>query len=171
MPTATYGVFPDEVQISEVVRTLNGAGFHNENICLMLAPTNPIAAVVRETSILNAEREASLATASLIAWLAEFGAVVIPTVGFFIRSQAFFHALVVARDAPAMCGNSRTLVGLGFPEDDAERFEDQLRDAGVLVYVSCPGIARAEWALELLRQTGALETAALSTGLGVEVAA
>jgi hypothetical protein len=53
------------------------------------------------------------------------------------------------------------LVGLGFPDEDAKRFEEKLRRAGFLVYVASPQIARVRWAVELLRGTGANETAAL----------
>jgi hypothetical protein len=154
-------MYPHDAALNEIVHTLNQAGFGNEDICMMLAPTHPIGRIVREASILNAEREASTATAGLIGWLSEFGAVVIPTVGFFIRSQASFHALVVSRDSPALCGNSHTLVGLGFSESDAERYEKQLREVGVLVYVACPENARTNWAMELLRRTGAKEAAVL----------
>jgi len=118
---AAYGLFPQDVALHEVIRTLNQAGFANEDICMMLSPTHPIATVVRDASFFNAEREASAVTAGLIGWLSEFGAVMIPTVGFFIRSQAYFHALLV-QDSSSLCGNSQALVGLGFPEGDAEKF-------------------------------------------------
>jgi hypothetical protein len=68
---------------------------------------------------------------------------------------------MVAREAPALCGNARTLVELGFSEEEAKRFEDQLGNLGVLVYVSCAEGARTLWAREVLRHTGALEAAAL----------
>jgi hypothetical protein len=158
---AAYGVYPDAVEVAEVVRTLNGAGFENEHICLMLAPTHPIATIVRDANLLSEEREAGAVTAGLIGWLSEFGAVVIPSVGFFIRSESFFHALLVARNAPALCGNSQTLAGLGLPDTDAVRFEAQLQQAGFLVYVGSLQIARVQWALELLRITGAKESAVL----------
>jgi hypothetical protein len=161
LTAAAYGVYPDAVEVAGVVRTLNGAGFENEHICLMLAPTHPIATIVRDANLLNQEREASAVTAGLIGWLSEFGAVLIPSIGFFIRSQPFFHALLVARDAPALCGNSQTLVGLGLPDTDAVRFEAQLQQAGFLVYVGSLQIARVQWALELLRITGAEESAVL----------
>src|SRR6266699_3587547 len=167
---AAYGMYSHETPLNEVVRALNQAGFGNENICLMLAPTHPIATIVREASFLE-EREASAVTAGLIGWLSEFGAVVIPTVGFFIRSQAFFHALVVAKDAPALCGSTKTLVGLGFPENDAERFETQLREVGVMVYVSCAESAKTGWAREMLLRTGARETATLEKGMFAGMAA
>ena len=158
---AAYGMYRHDVALSEVVHTLNGAGFGNENICMMLSPSHPISTIVRDASFLNTEREATAATAGLIGWLSEFGAVVIPTVGFFIRSQTFFHALVAAKDSSAMCGNSQALVGLGLSESDAERYENQLHDVGVLVYVSCPESAKTSWAVELLRRTGAQEVSSV----------
>jgi hypothetical protein len=163
---AAYGVYAEDVQVCAVVRTLNDAGFGNEDICLMLAGTHPISTVVRDASLLNSEREATTVTTTLINWLSEFGAVVIPTVGFFIRSPTFFRALVTARDAPALCGSSKTLMDLGSSEEDAERLQDQLCEHGVVVYVACSETARASWAMELLRRMGAQETAELDTGYG-----
>jgi hypothetical protein len=158
---AAYGMYSQNVPLKDVVRTLNQAGFDNEDICMMLSPTHPVAALVRDASLFSSERGANAANAGLIGWLSEFGAVMIPTVGFFIRSQAFLHALMVARDAPALCGNARTLVGLGFSDDEADRFEAQLRQLGVLVYVACSESAKTHWACEVLRHTGAREAATL----------
>src|SRR5579863_1330043 len=159
--TAAYGVYADEMEVADLVHTLNSAGFQNEDICLMLAPTHPIAEIVRSAGILAVERDETAATAGLIGWLSELGAVVIPGVGFFIRSRMFFNALVAARNAPALCGDLRTLAGLGFPGPDAARFEDRLTQAGFLVYVASSETARGRWAVELLRATGAIETAVL----------
>lgn len=167
---AAYGIYPNSVELMEVVRTLNDAGFENKRMCLMLAPTHPIATIVRDANMLNHEREASAVTAGLIGWLSRFGAVVIPSIGFFIRSQAFFHALLVVRDAPALCGNSRTLAGLGFADNDAERLEAQLQRTGFLVYVASPEVAGARWALELFRITGADESSTLEREADAAVA-
>jgi hypothetical protein len=158
---AAYGIYSRDIPLTDVVRNLNHAGFENEDICMMLSPGHPIASIVRDASIFGDEKQASAVTAGLIGWLSEFGAVLIPTVGFFIRSQAFFHALMVTREAPALCGSARTLVGLGFSEEDAERFEDRLDDLGVLVYVSCTEGAKTLWAREVLRHTGAQEVSML----------
>jgi hypothetical protein len=159
-PSAAYGLYSQDVALTDIVRNLNQAGFGNEDICMMLSPAHPIASIVRDASLFNSEREASAATAGLIGWLSELGAVLIPTVGFFIRSQAFFHALM-AKEGRALCGNTKTLVGLGFSEEEAERFEDQLGVPGVLVYVSCTEGAKTLWAREVLRHTGAREAATL----------
>ena len=163
--TAAYGIYPQDVALSDVVHTLNQAGFENEDICMMLSPSHPIASIVREASVFSSHRDDSAATAGMIGWLSAFGAVLIPTVGFFIRSQAFLHALM-AKDAPALCGNARTLVGLGFSEGEAEKYENQLRQLGVLVYVSCAESAKTLWAQEVLRHTGARETSTLQESLG-----
>lgn len=167
---AAYGMYSQDVALNDVVHTLNQAGFENENICMMLSPTHPIAALVRDASLFNSECESSAATAGLIGWLSGFGAVLIPTVGFFIKSQAFFHALI-SREAPALCGNARTLVGLGFSDDEADRFENQLRNLGVLVYVSCSESAKTMWACEVLRHTGAREAATLEERVSQTAAA
>jgi hypothetical protein len=168
---AAYGMYSQDIALNEVVHTLNQAGFENEDICMMLSPSHPIAGLVRDASLFNSECEANAVTAALIGWLSGFGAVLIPGVGFFIKSQAFFHALMVSREAPAICGNAKTLVGLGFSDDEADRFEGQLRQVGVLVYVSCPDSAKTTWAREVLRHTGAREAATLAERMAATAAA
>ena len=168
---AAYGMYSHDVALKDVVHTLNQAGFENEDICMMLSPTHPIASLVRDASLFNSERESNAITAQLIGWLSGFGAVLIPTVGFFIKSQTFFHALMVSHEGPALCGNARTLVGLGFSDDEADRFESQLRKLGVLVYVSCAESAKTMWACEVLRHTGAREAATLEEKMVATAAA
>jgi hypothetical protein len=68
---------------------------------------------------------------------------------------------MVAQEVPALCGNSRTLVGLGFSEKEAQRFEGQLVDPGLLVYVSCAEGSKTLRATEVLRRAGAHEAATL----------
>jgi len=168
---AAYGIYAQDVQVLDVVHALNMAGFNNEDMCLMLARTHPISTVVREAAFRHSDREASAMTALLIEWLSEFGAVVIRTFGFFIRSQTFRRALVTTREAPALCGNFETLMDLGFSHNDAWRLEDQLCEAGVLVYVACSESGRAKWAREMLQQNGARETAELELGRETRTAA
>jgi hypothetical protein len=169
-PSAAYGLYAHDVPLADIVRNLNQAGFENEDICMMFSPAHPIASIVRDASLFNTERAASAATASLIGWLSELGAVLIPTVGFFIRSRTFFHALM-AQEGRGLCGNSNALVGLGFSDDEAKRFEDQLGTSGVLVYVSCAESAKTLWAREVLRHTGAREAATLEQRISLAATA
>lgn len=55
------------------------------------------------------------------------------------------------KDSPAVYSNLKALVGLGFSEYDAVRFEHELREMGVLVYVACMESGRTMRALEVLR--------------------
>ena|SRR5271155_1678893 len=163
---AAYGIYSKDAILPDIVHTLNEAGFENEDICMMLSPAHPIASIVRDASLFSSHRDDNAATAEMIGWLSAFGAVLIPSVGFFVRSQAFLHALM-AKEAPALCGNASTLVGLGLSEDEAQRSEDQLRHLGALVYVSCKESAKTLWAKEVLRHTGACETATLQENMEV----
>lgn len=159
MPTpAAYGIYPPHVALQQAVQTLNQFGFSKENICMMVSPKHPLAAVVREANIMNTERLASASTAGMMAWLMKFGAVMIPTVGLFIRSKAFLQALMSGPDASPH-NNSNVLVELGLSEGDAERFELELGDQSAFVYIACPDSTHR--AVELLRLTGASQAATL----------
>jgi hypothetical protein len=169
--TAAYGMYPRNVALPDVVCALNEAGFDKEDICMVLSPAHPDAAVVSDASDFDSGNAKSSKSARLIGWFSEFGAVVIPTVGFFIRSQAFFHALLIEQNFPMLSRGSRTLLGLGFSQDDAKRLGHQLCDVGALVYVSCRETTKAEGALELLRRAGAREAASLHAAANAAAAA
>ena len=173
--TAAYGMYPRNVALPEVVNALNCAGFDNKDICMVLSPAHPVATVVRDAKITDSGNEETATSARMIGWFSKFGAVVIPTVGFFIRSQAFFHALVTEQNFPSMSRGSsrgsRTLLDLGFAEDEAQRLGRQLSDVGAMVYVSCQGNSKANSAIELLRRAGAREAAGLRMAKAAESAA
>src|ERR1700676_2455831 len=93
---AAYGMYSQDVALNDVVHTLNQAGFDNQDICMMLSPSHPIAALVRDASLFNSECEANAVTAGLIGWLSGFGAVLVLTVVFFMKCYAVLHALMCA---------------------------------------------------------------------------
>lgn len=160
--TAAYGMYPRSVALPDVVSALKQAGFDKEDICMVLSPGHPDAAAVRDSSNLDTRSEESAVSARMIRWFSGFGAVVIPTVGFFARSQAFLQALVSEQNCPSMSRGSRTLLGLGFSQDEARRLGNLLSDVGALVFVSCGESAKANGVIELLRNAGAREAASLS---------
>ena len=169
--TAAYAMYPRNVALPEVVSALNQAGFEKEDICMVLSPAHPAATAAGDATIGDVAREQSAMSARTIGWFSELGAVVIPTVGFFIRSQAFFHALLIEQNFPGLSRGSRTLLGLGFSQDEAKRLGHQLCDVGALVYVSCKESAKADWAIELLRRAGAREAASLGMAQAAQAAA
>jgi hypothetical protein len=168
--TAAYAMYPRSVALPEVVSELNKAGFQNEDICIVLSPAHPVATVVGDATVGDA-REDNAGSARMIGWFSKFGAVVIPTVGFFVRSQAFFRALLVEQNLPALSRGSRTLLGLGFSEDEARRLGNQLCDVSALIFVTCQESSKAAGAIELLRRAGAREAASLAMGQAAQAAA
>jgi len=169
--SAAYGMYSRHSALPEVVHSLNRAGFGNEDICMVLAPTHPAASVVRDANLLSAEREAGAST-RLIGWFSQFGAVMIPTIGFFIRSQNFIQALLADQESSSssFCGESGTLMGLGFSRDEANRLGQRLDDVEALIYVACKESNRASCASELLRRAGAREAARLEPAETMHVA-
>jgi hypothetical protein len=165
---AVYGIYADDVQVTDVVDALNIAGFDNQDICLVLARTHPISTIVREAAFRCTDREASALATLLIEWLSELGAVVIRRFGFFIGSERYLRTVVTTREAPVLCGNFETLMDLGFSKNEAERLQDELCEAGVVVYVACPQHAQAKCAREMLQAIGARETAELDICQGFE---
>jgi len=61
---AAYGVYSNDVALPEVVQILNQSGFSKEDICMMVSPKHPLATVVREANILQAERGTGATTAA-----------------------------------------------------------------------------------------------------------
>ncbi len=161
--TAAYGMYSRDVALPEVVCALNRAGFDKENICMVLSPAHPDAAIFQDPGAEMAGAHACSSTARMIRWFSGFGAVVIPTIGVFIRSQDFLSALLGNQSPAPLSRGSRALMDLGFSQDDAQRLGTRLSDVGALVYVSCPESAKATGAIELLRRTGAQEASSLGS--------
>ena len=157
---AAYGMYSRNVALPEVVGALNKAGFQNEDICMVLSPAHPDAEVFHGTASVDFT-QVGATSARTISWFTEFGAVVIPTVGVFIRSYAFFQALLDEQNCPSLSRGSRTLLGLGFSQADAKRLGHRLTDIGALVYVSCHD-SKKSGAVELFRSTGAQEASTLT---------
>jgi hypothetical protein len=161
--TAAYGMYPRNIALPEVVCALNKAGFTNQDICMVLSPAHPDAATLHNAAEFDAPEVDRTMTARMIDWFSRFGAVVIPTVGLFIRSHAYLQAFLDEQNVPSLSQGSKTLIGLGFSPDDAKRLGTRLSDVGALVYVSCKESDKATGAIDLLRSTGAQEAACVKS--------
>jgi len=160
---AAYGMYSRNVALPEVVCALNRAGFTNQDICMVLSPAHPDAAPLHDASEFNAPEVDRTLSTRMIDWFSRFGAVVIPTVGLFVRSHSYLQALLNEQNTAAVSQGCRTLIDLGFSQDDAKRLGNRLSDVGALIYVTCKETERATGAIELLRRTGAQEAACLTS--------
>ena len=130
---------------------------------MVLSPAHPDAAPLHNAARFDAPEVDRTMTARMIDWFSRFGAVVIPTVGLFVRSHAYLQAFLDEQNVPSLSQGSKTLIGLGFSEDDAKRLGTRLSDVGALVYISCNESDKATGAIDLLRRTGAQEAACVKS--------
>lgn len=165
--TAAYAIFPAQAEVEQILGSLNSAGFADESICVFLTPTHPIAEGLQQLKRGTAgDLSQEAQQAAVLQWLSRFGAVVIHGVGFFIGSREFLSALAPSR--PQYAGQRGELLqGLGIPQPDAARYEARVRNDASLIFVSCEGIARSEWAREILRSMQAEEVRSLGDGNSV----
>jgi hypothetical protein len=168
--TAAYAIYPMATQIDEVIENLNSAGCRDEDVCVLLAPTHRLAQAVRDAKVapmvLNSESPAS----ELLQWLSRFGAVIIPGVAFFVSSRVFLRAALAPGPATPNSVYADSLIALGLPPQEADRYSDRLSRDAIIVFVCCSGAARAHWIRELLRTTGAEEAACLQEAVGIDYA-
>jgi hypothetical protein len=159
--SAAYGLFPDQLQLEFILRTLNLAGFENEDLCVLIAAEHPIVERLRDWDYrLQQDLFPDVSPDCLIAWLSSYGAVVIPEIGFFVGSSQYMKALALPEE---LLRNSEkgVLVGLGLSPSEAARYENRMHDKMSFVFVSCNDVPQSEWARELLSAMGA-EEASLS---------
>jgi len=150
--SAAYAVYDSQsLCVERALEALNQAGFENEEICVLLAPQHPIAEIVKDAGLAPAPDSAASA-ATLVEWLARMGAVVIPGVGFFVRSKQFLEAWLEAERDSSDCG---LLAPLGIGEGEARRLEDDLCHDSAVIFVLSAKVADAEWAKEILLRSGA----------------
>jgi uncharacterized membrane protein len=90
-------------------------------------------------------------------WLVGLVALAIPGVGPFMVAGPIFAALVGAGVGGLVGEIAGALMGMGMPEGEAKRYEDQVKRGGILLSVHADDIHRAKRVKEILEQTGALD--------------
>jgi hypothetical protein len=147
---AAYALFSSEAQVEDVLYSLNLAGFENDSIYVFLPPVHPIAEEIQNAKVGSlSDLSIDAGPAGVLGWLSRLGAVVIPGVGFFSGSREFLRALTTS-DRRSPGEPEGLLSGLGIPEPDAARYEARIRSDANLIFVSCEGAARSQWAREIL---------------------
>jgi len=168
--TAAYAIYPMAAQIDEIIGNLNSAGCRDEEVCVLLAPTHRLAQAVRDAKVAPRVLNSDSPTSDLLRWLSRFGAVIIPGVAFFVSSRVFLRAVLAPCPATQNSGYADRLIGLGLPPKEADRYGERLSRDAIIVFVCCNGEARAQWIREILRTTGAEETACLQEAVGTAYA-
>jgi hypothetical protein len=160
-PTAAYGIYPMEASIHEIIADLQEAGCPPEDMCLLMAPSHPVAHSVRDAKFSPMALHSDSVASQLLQWLSRLGAVIIPGVAFFVGSRMFLRAVLAPCPATSGSASAERLVELGLPPDEANRYAHRLNRDGIIVFVCCSDEAQSHWISEVLRRTGADEVCCL----------
>src|SRR2546423_2879402 len=133
---AVFCLTRDEGQACTIVDNLKTAGFSNSDISVLLpdkAGTRDFAhekgTKAPEGAVTGAGTGGILGGA--LGWLAGIGAIAIPGLGPFIAAGPIMAALSGAAIGASAGGIIRALGGMGSPEDQAKRYESQLREGRI----------------------------------------
>lgn len=164
MSNTVSATFKTSIAAREALFQLEGLGFTEKQISV----------VATDTSIgqsFNIEKESKAAEGGAIggltggvvgavaAGLAATGSVVIPGVNLVVFGAAIAAAAGAGLGAAAG-GLTGALIGLGIPEYEAKRYEDEIKDGSVLVVVEADSSERADTAKELFEKQDAHNIAA-----------
>lgn len=94
-----------------------------------------------------------------LGWLVGIGTLAIPGLGAFVAAGPIMAGLAGAGVGGAMGALSGALIGMGFPEYEAKKYEGRVKDGGILVSVHCDDDDWESKAKQLFTETGATDIA------------
>lgn len=160
-PTAAYGIYPMDARIHEIIANLQEAGCPTEDMCLLMAPSHPVAHTVRDAKFSPMALPSEAMASDLLQWLSRLGAVIIPGVAFFVGSRVFLRAVLAPCPATSGSASAERLIGLGLPRQEADRYARRLNRDGIMIFVCCSDEAQSHWIEDVLQRTGADEVCCL----------
>lgn len=127
-------------QGEQIVRNLRSAGTAGTDISVLFPDRPTTWPFAHERGTIPSERAKDGANpgclvGGALGWLAGLGALAIPGIGPFVAAGPIIAALNSASDGIASGGIARGLIGFGFGEAEARRYEDRLRAGNMLVSV------------------------------------
>lgn len=127
-------------QAELIVDHLKVAGFNNDDISVLFPDKSSTRDFAHEKSTKAPEGAMAgagtgVALGGTLGWLAGIGSLAIPGVGPLIAAGPILAAAGGAAVGGALGGIAGALVGLGFPEYEAKRYEGKIRDGNILISV------------------------------------
>ncbi len=162
--TAAFGIYPDQVSVSQAIESLKHAGFRKNDISV-LCPENTGSkdfaherhTKAPEGAVAGASSGAILGGA--LGWLAGIGALAIPGIGPFVAAGPIVSMLSGIGVGGTVGGFTGALIGVGIPEYEAKRYEGRIRSGGILLSVHCDNSDWVRRAKKVLEHSGASDIA------------
>ncbi|PYX31853.1 MAG: DUF3341 domain-containing protein [Acidobacteria bacterium] len=165
--TAVFGIYRDQVSVSNAVDALRAEGFRNTDISVLFPENQGTKDFSHEKNTKAPEGATTGATSGAViggglGWLAGIGALAIPGLGPFIAAGPIMAALAGAGAGGVVGGLTGALVGMGIPEYEAKRYEGRVKEGGILLSVHSDNSEWTKKAKQILETTGAKDVS--STG-------
>jgi hypothetical protein len=165
--TVVLGIYESRTQLERGIQELRTAGFRTDSISALFPEGDQTREFAHEKGTKAPEGATTGGTTGAVVggtlgWLAGIGALAIPGLGPFIAAGPIMAALAGAGVGGAVGGVAGALIGMGFPEYEAKRYEGHVKEGGILVSVSCANSDEEDRVEDILERTGARDVS--STG-------
>jgi hypothetical protein len=152
---AAAGLFFSGVGLESLLDDLNHSGSRSEDVCVLLPQNHSVSQSLHTLRSGACSLDSAPEIASVIEWLSQFGAVIIPGVGMFVSGREFAGTLFGCGNGERACDNA--LQELGLATRCVRHCEDWLRGGGIVVYVSCAQDTELGLIASVLEEAGAEE--------------
>lgn len=165
--SAVFGMYPSIISVEIGVDELKAGGFRNTDISVLFPESSGTTDFANEKNTkapvgASAGAGTGVIPGGALGWLMGIGALAIPGCGPFIAAGPIMSALAGAGVGGTVGGIAGALIGMGIPECNAKRYEDRVKDGGILLSVHSDDSDWTRRAKGILRRTGAQDIS--STG-------
>lgn len=157
-----YGIYPNQQAAEQAVLSLRNSGFRLADVSVLLSSPGS----TKEFSHVNGTKapegavygaSSGVLAGGAFGLLAGIGAIAIPGVGPLIAAGPIMATLAGIGAGSVTGGVVGALVGAGFPEYEAKRFEGRIAKGGILLSVHADDSQWQEKAEKILEETGATD--------------
>lgn len=157
---AVFGIFSDRASLDRAVDSLRDHGFRNSDVSVLMQSEGETTDFAHEKNTKAPEGLATGATGGILAggalgWLAGAGLLAIPGIGPFVAAGPIMAAIAGAGIGGTIGGVTGGLIGLGIPEYEAKRYENFVKEGGMLISVHVDDSSWASKAKDVLGFCGA----------------
>ena len=163
---AVLGIFTSRPMLENAVVVFKKSGFRSDDISVLL-PAPDLNTDIAHTETAGASEETMAATYSdalldcALGGLAGIWSLTIPGVGPIVAAGPIVGALAAAGTTGSIGGLEGALIGLGFPEYEAKRYEKQVKNGGLLLSVQCDDIYWEQSANKIMQRCGAQDISSI----------
>lgn len=134
------GTYETEQEAIDAIEQLKREGFHQDDISVISKNRHDVDAVTEETDTKAPEGAATgVATGGVLGGiggvLAGLGALAIPGIGPVIAAGPIVAGLSGAAAGAGVGGLAGALIGMGIPEEEAHRYNEEVTQGRILVMV------------------------------------